>query len=265
MRSSPAGSASSPASRLCAATSRTRRRNERGPRRNGLRAPALRPRARPRSSSSGCCDRGGAALGGRLVRYRRPRRVRALHGRVARCQRHDRPVVAKEWARPAAPRHGAAGPLRAEGARSARRRRAPAVPRLADAAPRRVRGHAGVRHRRPAAGGRPRPRAHERRHDRAAVAGERRPRPGRGRAAAAQLRRPLRDRLRLRSRATGDRDRLRGRARPDRARARGISFAMLRRMEDDDESSETSLGEVDELVEELEHESEPRESAAVSR
>jgi uncharacterized protein (TIRG00374 family) len=46
----------------------------------------------------------------------------------------------------------------------------------------------------------------------------------------------------------------------------GISFAMLRRMEDDDESSEDVLGEVRELVEELEHESEAaREGAAVSR
>ena len=46
----------------------------------------------------------------------------------------------------------------------------------------------------------------------------------------------------------------------------GISFAMLRRMEDDDESSEDVLGEVHELVEELEHESEAaREGAAVSR
>ncbi len=46
----------------------------------------------------------------------------------------------------------------------------------------------------------------------------------------------------------------------------GISFAMLRRMEDDDESSEDVLGEVPELVEELEHESEAaREGAAVSR
>jgi hypothetical protein len=46
----------------------------------------------------------------------------------------------------------------------------------------------------------------------------------------------------------------------------GISFAMLRRMEDDDESSEDVLDEVRELVEELEHESEAaRESTAVSR
>jgi uncharacterized protein (TIRG00374 family) len=46
----------------------------------------------------------------------------------------------------------------------------------------------------------------------------------------------------------------------------GISFAMLRRMEDDEDSSEDVLGEVDELVEELEHESEAaREGAAVSR
>jgi uncharacterized protein (TIRG00374 family) len=46
----------------------------------------------------------------------------------------------------------------------------------------------------------------------------------------------------------------------------GISFAMLRRMENDDDSSEDVLGEVNELVEELEHESEAaREGAAVSR
>jgi uncharacterized protein (TIRG00374 family) len=46
----------------------------------------------------------------------------------------------------------------------------------------------------------------------------------------------------------------------------GISFAMLRRMQDDDESSEDALEEVRELVEELEHEPEAaREGAAVSR
>ena len=46
----------------------------------------------------------------------------------------------------------------------------------------------------------------------------------------------------------------------------GISFAMLRRMQDDEDSSEDALEEVRELVEELEHESEAaREGAAVSR
>ncbi len=46
----------------------------------------------------------------------------------------------------------------------------------------------------------------------------------------------------------------------------GISFAMLRRMEDDEQSSEDVLEEVREMVEELEHESEAaREGAAVSR
>ena len=46
----------------------------------------------------------------------------------------------------------------------------------------------------------------------------------------------------------------------------GISFAMLRRMEDDDDSSEDVVDEVRELVEELEHESEAaREGAAVPR
>jgi uncharacterized protein (TIRG00374 family) len=46
----------------------------------------------------------------------------------------------------------------------------------------------------------------------------------------------------------------------------GISFAMLRRMEEDDDSSDDVLGEVRELVEDLEHESEAaHEGAAVSR
>jgi uncharacterized protein (TIRG00374 family) len=46
----------------------------------------------------------------------------------------------------------------------------------------------------------------------------------------------------------------------------GISFAMLRRMESEEDSSEDALEEVHELVEELEHESEAaREGAAVSR
>ena len=49
----------------------------------------------------------------------------------------------------------------------------------------------------------------------------------------------------------------------------GISVAMLRRMEDDEQSSsENALEEVHELVEELDHETEPeaaRESAAVPR
>ena len=46
----------------------------------------------------------------------------------------------------------------------------------------------------------------------------------------------------------------------------GISFAMLRRMQDDHEPSGDVLEEVDELVEELEHEAEAaREGAAVSR
>jgi uncharacterized protein (TIRG00374 family) len=46
----------------------------------------------------------------------------------------------------------------------------------------------------------------------------------------------------------------------------GISFAMLRRMEDEEDSSEDAVSEVREIVEELEHESEAtREGAAVSR
>ena len=48
----------------------------------------------------------------------------------------------------------------------------------------------------------------------------------------------------------------------------GISFAMLRRMEDDQESSENAVAEVREMVEDLEDESEPeavREGTAVSR
>ena len=44
----------------------------------------------------------------------------------------------------------------------------------------------------------------------------------------------------------------------------GISFAVLRRMEDDERSSEDVLEGVDEMVEELEHE-DARESAPVSR
>ena len=50
----------------------------------------------------------------------------------------------------------------------------------------------------------------------------------------------------------------------------GISFAMLRRMQDDEQSSENALEEVHEMVDELdvdsEHETEAaREGAAVSR
>ena len=85
----------------------------------------------------------------------------------------------------------------------------------------------------------------------------------------AQLRRAVRDRLRLRPRAAGDRDGVRRSGSGCIAIAReGISFAMLRRMEDDQESSENAVEEVQELVEELDGENEPeaaREGAAVSR
>ena len=101
--------------------------------------------------------------------------------------------------------------------RPARGRDAAPVPGLADAAPRGVRGDAGVRHRRAAARGRARARAHERRDDRPALAREHRPRPGGRRAPAAQLRRPVRDRIRVRPRAAGDRDGVRRRARAHRA------------------------------------------------
>ena len=48
----------------------------------------------------------------------------------------------------------------------------------------------------------------------------------------------------------------------------GLSFAVLRRMEDEEQSAENALEEVHEMVEDIEHETEPeaaREGAAVSR
>ena len=45
----------------------------------------------------------------------------------------------------------------------------------------------------------------------------------------------------------------------------GISFAMLRRMEDDEEAAEDAVDAVDEMVEELDEHEAARESAAVSR
>ncbi len=105
-----------------------------------------------------------AALGGRRDHDRRPRRLRAVRGRMAR--RAPSPATARErghgLAAPA-PRHGPPGPLRAEGARPA----AAAIllqpigwllQLLAV-----YDGDAGVRHRRTAAGGRSRARAHEHR------------------------------------------------------------------------------------------------------
>ena len=48
----------------------------------------------------------------------------------------------------------------------------------------------------------------------------------------------------------------------------GISFAVLRRMEDEGQSAENALEEVHEMIEDIEHETEPeaaREGAAVPR
>ena len=142
----------------------------------------------------------------------------------------------------------------------------PPVPRLAAPADGGVGDDAGLRHRRPVAGRRPRPRPDERRDDHSALAGKRRARSGRGGVAAPQLRRRLRDRfafglaLQAIEIACGVALGLLALARE------GISVAMLRRMQDDEEqsSSENAVEEAEELVDDLEHEA-TREGASVSR
>ena len=141
---------------------------------------------------------------------------------------------------------------------------------LADAAPRGVRRDAGVRDRRAASRRRPRPRAHEHRDDRAALAREHRARAGSRRDPARNYGVPYAIgfayglALQAIEIACGVTLGLIAIARE------GISFAMLRRMEDDERSAEDALEGVNDMVDDLdedaEHDAEAaRESAAVSR
>ena len=175
-------------------------------------------------------------------------------------RRHHRPMVRRgHGQRAAAARHGPRRAVRAEGPRPARRRDPPAVPRLAHAAVRGVGRDEGVRHRRAAPRGGARARAHEHRDDRPALARQRRPRPG-GR------RDPAAERLRRRRYATGFAYGLALQALEMAcgvglgllALAReGISLAVLRRMQDDEEdSSENAVEEVHELERDIEESSE---------
>ena len=75
-------------------------------------------------------------------------------------------------------------------------------------------------------------------------------------------------RIRLWHRAAGDRDGVRDQPGLIAIAREGISFAVLRRMEDEEQSAENALEEVHEMIEDIEHETEPeaaREGAAVSR
>ena len=70
---------------VASASPRCATRDERHARRNGLRAPRLRPRACDHPRGLGSADGGGAALGRRRVRDRRLCRLRAFHHRLDGC------------------------------------------------------------------------------------------------------------------------------------------------------------------------------------